>query len=134
MNDMIGLLDEGKCGILIMLDLSAAFDTVVHEYLLDDLKSIGVTEEALEFLRSYLTNRKTIVEISGNRSSKRILMKGVPQGGRTFCYAAPRLFNDLPLDVKNSKNVAAFKKNLKTYLFGKCYNSDQKTIEPEYKC
>ena len=29
MNDMIQMVSEGKCGILVMLDLSAAFDTVV---------------------------------------------------------------------------------------------------------
>ena len=28
MNDMIQMVSEGKCGILVMLDLSAAFDTV----------------------------------------------------------------------------------------------------------
>ena len=38
MNAMIQMVSEGKCGILVMLDLSAAFDTVVHEYLLSDLK------------------------------------------------------------------------------------------------
>ena len=68
MNDMIGIVDEGKCGILIMLDLSAAFDTVVHEYLLDDMRSIGVVDEALKLLQSYLSDRKTIVEVSGNKS------------------------------------------------------------------
>ena len=36
------MVSEGKCGILVMLDLSAAFDTVVHEYLMNDLKFIGV--------------------------------------------------------------------------------------------
>ena len=39
------MVSEGKCGILVMLDLSAAFDTVVHEYLLNDLKFIGINGE-----------------------------------------------------------------------------------------
>ena len=95
MNDMIGLLDEGGCGILIMLDLSAAFDTVVHKYLLKDLQSIGVIEDALEFLRSYLENRKTIVEVSGNKSNERILMKGVPQGS----VLGPILFNIYTIEL-----------------------------------
>ncbi len=34
-------MDEGKCGLLILLDLSAAFDTVVHEFLIMDCKSVG---------------------------------------------------------------------------------------------
>ena len=37
MNDMIQMISEGKCEILVMLDISAAFDTVVHEYLISDL-------------------------------------------------------------------------------------------------
>ena len=44
MNDMIQMVSEGMCGILVMLDLSAAFDTVVHEYLLSDLKFIGIAD------------------------------------------------------------------------------------------
>ena len=40
------MISEGKCGILVMLDLSAVFDTVVHEYLLSDLKFIGIDGNA----------------------------------------------------------------------------------------
>ena len=97
MNDMISILDEGGCGILIMLDLIAAFDTVVHKLLLSDLQSIGVIDEALKFLQSYLENRKTVVEISGNRSNERILTKGVPQGS----VLGPILFNIYTIELSN---------------------------------
>ena len=57
MNDVIQMVSEGKCGILVMLDLSAAFDTVVHEYLLNDLKFIGINGSAYRWFESYLQNR-----------------------------------------------------------------------------
>ena len=46
MNDMIQMISEDKCGILAMLDLSAAFNTVLYEYLLIDLKVIGIDGNA----------------------------------------------------------------------------------------
>ena len=52
-NNLIDLMDEGKCGVLVMSDLSGAFDTVVHEILLQDLEAIGVTQQALHYLESY---------------------------------------------------------------------------------
>ena len=79
-NDLIILMDEGKCGVLILLDLSAAFDTVVHSLLLEDLKTIGIDGDALEYLRHYLENRTYSVQIGGSFSRTKSLMRGVPQG------------------------------------------------------
>ena len=41
--------------------------------------------------------------------------------GRAFSSAAPELWNNLPIHVRNSDNLDAFKKNLKTHLFGQAY-------------
>ena len=97
MNDMLIMIDEGKCGILVMLDLSAAFDTVVHESLFCDLESIGVIEDALKYLQSYLCDRKTIVEVLGDKSNPRTLTKGVPQG----TVLGPILFNIYTIELSN---------------------------------
>ena len=75
------MTDESKCGILVMLDLSAAFDTVVvHECLLNDLKIIGVDGDAYRWFESYLKEREVTVAISHSRSQTRKSTKGVPQG------------------------------------------------------
>ncbi len=42
----------GKCGAFILLGMGAAFDTVVHDILLNDLESIGVGLKALKYLKS----------------------------------------------------------------------------------
>ena len=79
-NDLLIMLDEGKCGILILLDLSAAFDTVVHSLLLKDLKAIGIEGEALDYLESFLINRTYCVQIEESFSRTKVLTRGVPQG------------------------------------------------------
>lgn len=79
-NKFLLLMYEGKCGILILLDLSAAFDTVVHSLLLADCKAIGIDEDALDYLRSYLENRTYCVQIGKSFLSTKPLMRGVPQG------------------------------------------------------
>ncbi len=67
--DLIILMDEGKCDLLILLDLSAAFDTVVHELLLMDCKSVGIDGDALTYLRSYHENRQYCVQIGRSFSN-----------------------------------------------------------------
>ena len=79
-NDLLIMLDEGKCGILILLDLSAAFDTVVHSLLLKDLKAIGIEGEALDYLKSFLINRTYCVQIEESFSRTKVLTRRVPQG------------------------------------------------------
>ena len=57
-NDLIDIQAEVKFSILILLDLSAAFDTVDHDTLLCDLENLGITRIALSWLKTCLTNGK----------------------------------------------------------------------------
>ena len=63
-SDLLEYMDNGKCVILILLDLSAAFDTVDHKLLIDDLMYIGVEGVALDWFKSYLENRSYNVIIN----------------------------------------------------------------------
>ena len=66
---------------LLLLDLSAAFDTVNHSLLLSRLKnSFGITGTFLQWFHSYLSGRSQFVEINDTKSSVRDLTVGVPQG------------------------------------------------------
>ena len=53
-NNIMRAMDDGRAGVLVMLDLSAAFDTVDHGLLLDSLRVVGVRSKALSWFRSYL--------------------------------------------------------------------------------
>ena len=80
-NDILSAVDKGNGVFLILLDLSAAFDTVDHTILLTFLKDhIGLDGSTLDLFKSYLTNRTQCVSIKGVFSELSMLMYGVPQG------------------------------------------------------
>ena len=80
-DDILRAIDNNCCVILLLLDLSAAFDTVDHCILLDRLSDrFGITGNALEWFRSYLSNRHQVVKVNSHESTSRELRCGVPQG------------------------------------------------------
>ena len=79
-NDLLLSADSGSLNILILLDLSAAFDTINHNVLISRLSAIGVSGTALNWFQSYLTNRKQFVTLGPHQSPKSPVTRGVPQG------------------------------------------------------
>ncbi len=71
---------DSKSSVLILLDLSAAFDTVNHQILLSTLSSLGITGIPLRWFESYLTGRSFKVAWGGEVSKAHQLATGVPQG------------------------------------------------------
>ena len=80
-NDLLLSADNKDVSILVLLDLSAAFDTIDHCILLNRLReSFGLDGTVLNWLKSYLTERKQCVKIDNYFSSELHLPFGVPQG------------------------------------------------------
>ncbi len=71
---------DSKSSVLILLDLSAAFDTVNHQILLSTLSSLDITGIPLRWFESYLTGRSFKVAWGGEVSKAHQLVTGVPQG------------------------------------------------------
>lgn len=106
---ILNSFENQKICAAVALDLSAAFDTVHHEVLLNTLKCFyGIDETVLKFLKSYLNNRSCTVSIEGTFSDPRPLNISVPQGGCSsaflFILYASTIFVELP----NTVNIKGF--------------------------
>src|SRR5664279_4333002 len=80
-NDMVSVIDNGEVGGLVLLDMSSAFDTVDHQVMLDVLhRQFDVRDAALDWFRSYFSDRTQVVAIGSSVSREHSLATGVPQG------------------------------------------------------
>ena len=84
-NDLILAMDRGEVTSLILLDLSAAFDTVDHSILLTRLQNwFGLDGLSLNWFTSYLSSRSQAVSINDSISAFSTLSCGVPPRFRTW--------------------------------------------------
>ena len=74
-------MNRQHVSLIVLLDLSAAFDTVDYAILLRRLEtSFGVTGDVLKCFGSYLSGRSQRVAVNGKLSDRSHLSFGVPQG------------------------------------------------------
>ena len=94
-NDIAVALDQKCTAALVMLDLSAAFDTIDHDILFNRMEySYGLSGNALSWIQSYLSERRQRIAIGSTTSEETNLDFGVPQGSvlgpRIYClYSKP---------------------------------------------
>ena len=82
-NDILCALDRGQCVYLVLLDLSAAFDTINHSVFLSRLQEdYGVQGGVADWMASYLSDRYQSININGILSDKIELKYGFPQGSK----------------------------------------------------
>ena len=80
-DDLYKAFDKSLPSVVVLLDLSAAFDTVDHAKLLQILKSeIGIDGTALKWFESFLIGRTQTIKIGDEYSEILELLYGVAQG------------------------------------------------------
>ncbi|PFX26452.1 putative RNA-directed DNA polymerase from transposon BS [Stylophora pistillata] len=80
-NDIAMAIDQRNSAILVLFDVSAAFDTVDHGLLLSRLSNrFGIAGTVLEWFRSYLSDPTQFVQVNDACSASHVLESGVPQG------------------------------------------------------
>jgi hypothetical protein len=80
LNFISNALNDNKYCIGVFFDLKKAFDVCSHEILLMKLSKMGITGNALEWFRSYLSDRQQIVDINGTFSNLRRIKISILQG------------------------------------------------------
>lgn len=97
-------MDSDLIPFSVYIDLSKAFDTLVHSILLNKLAYYGIHNNALALLSDYLNDRQQYVDINGISSSLGNISTGVPQGS----ILGPLLFLIYINDLSKSSEFFQF--------------------------
>ena len=108
-NDIMMAVDKGKHVFLVLLDLSAAFDTVDHEILLLFLKEhVGLSGSVLRMFESYLQGRSQCISINNILSTLSHLVFGVPQGSVFGAYHLLYIHSSTRCYIAVSQNAVPY--------------------------
>ena len=99
-------VESGQLAGVCMLDMSAAFDVLDHELLLQKLSLYGFDESILGWTESYLHGRSQCVVINGSLSKMLPVSTGVPQGSILGPLLYTIFTNELPEIIHNHAQPA----------------------------
>ena len=105
-------IENGEKTAVIIIDQSAAYDTIDHTLLLMKLKAVGCTDNSLKYFKHYLENRRQLIHMEGiNSNELHIGNMSVIQGSTLSCLLymvytldLPLLFNENKINVEQSIN------------------------------
>ena len=101
---IVNAIEKRELSCCVFLDFAKAFDTVDHTILIKKLDYYGIRGTALEWFKSYLSDRTQRVSINGELSKDREIKYGVPQGS----LLGPLLFLIYINDIRFSSSILNF--------------------------
>ena len=99
---ILNILDEDANADVVYLDFSKAFDKVDHSIVLRKIKKLGIDGKLLQWLKSFLTERKQSVLVNGVTSESQHVISGVPQGSVLGPLIFLVLIGDIDKEVVHS--------------------------------
>ena len=125
LDDWTRAVQEGYQVDAIYTDFEKAFDKVPHNRLLQKLRSYNIDKDIINWIQSFLINRKQRVKVNGKYSNWESVISGIPQG----TILGPILFiiyiNDLPDKVEGRAMMSLYADDAKLYRTIKTRNDSQ---------
>ena len=91
-NDVLLAVDKGQEAVVVLLDCSAAFDSIDHTIMTDRFqRCYGIKGTVLKWLISYLCNRKQCIVVNGSLSKPFLLLWGGGGGSAGVCDGSVRV-------------------------------------------
>ena len=116
-DNCVNAIDRNEYVIAVFLDLAKAFDTVNHKILLSKLDKMGFRGNVNSWFKSFLCNRRIVVNINGELSDERTIDIGVPQGTVSAALLFILYINDL-VNVSNYIKFVMFADDTTVYASG----------------
>lgn len=115
------LIESNNPVDVMYLDFKKAFDAVPHQRLLSKMEAYGLGQQTVDWLKSFLTNRRQRVVVNSETSEWTATTSGIPQGSILGPLCFILFINDLPQCVRS--NILLFADDAK--LFGPVSNPAQ---------